>query len=70
MLQLTIHKATLELENIVGFSPSILVRERGTYFLGILNFLHKTSMFLDARNAKRLRLRADGIDEVVKRYRG
>jgi hypothetical protein len=48
----------------------MLVRERGTYFLGILDFLHETGMLLDAWDAKCLCLRADGIDEVVEWYRG
>ena len=43
--------------------------ETGTYFLSILNFFHKTRMFFDARNTKRLRLRTDSIDEVIKWYR-
>ena len=38
------------------------------YLLGILNFLHEACVLLDARDAKRLGLRANSVDEIVKRY--
>jgi len=38
---------------------------RGTYFLGILNFLHKGGVFLDTRDVECLCLHVNGINEVV-----
>jgi len=40
---------------------------RGTYFLGILNFLHKGGVFLDTQDVECLCLHVDGINEVIVR---
>ena len=38
-----------------------------THPLGVLNLLHEARILLHARNPKRLRLRANGVDKVVVR---